>query len=162
MACIEAARLAPSAQNRQPWRFFILDDPGLKEKFCDAAFSGIYGATNWARKAPVIVVIAAETHWLTHTLAKAVQRIPFAWIDIGIAGEHVVLQAQALGLGTCWIGWFDVKKAERVLSVPKGISICQLLALGYEYTPYQHGKRIRKSVNDLLFFNTWEKPSSSE
>jgi len=154
LTCIEAARFAPSAENKQPWRFLILDDKKIKNQFCDSVFSGIYFPTRWAKKAPVIIVIIADLDLMAHRIGGRVQKTPFYYIDIGIAGEHFILQAQENGLGTCWIGWFNIKKAQQVLNLPKGKKVCQLIALGYP----EKRKGIRKKIKkpkEIAFFNKW-------
>lgn len=155
ITCIEAARIAPSADHTQPWRFIILDDPAMKEKFGREVFSGAYRFTRWAVEAPVIVVILADLHFLVHRVAKAVQRIPYYLLDIGIAGEHFVLQAQELGLGTCWIGWFNVKKAGKFLKIPRGVRVCELMAVGYPSPGWKPSHKKRKPLEEIVFFNNW-------
>jgi len=59
MLCLEAARLAPSASNSQPWRFIVVDDSQLKNKLCKAAFSGIYLINAFCKTAPVMVAIGS-------------------------------------------------------------------------------------------------------
>ena len=112
MACLEAARLAPSADNVQPWRFLVIDNPELKTRLSQEAFSGVYAKSRFAAKAPALIVILAKLDVVANRIGKQIQGIHYYFIDIGIAGEHIVLQAEALGLGTCWIGWFNPKKPE--------------------------------------------------
>jgi nitroreductase len=130
-ACLEAARLAPSAHNAQPWRFLVVDDPGLKDELCRRAFSGLYGMSRFAAQAPVIVVLMIRKDLVAHRLGRQIQKTAFHLIDIGIAGEHFVLQAEELGLSTCWMGWFSSRKARRVLKVPRTYKIAVLFPVGY-------------------------------
>lgn len=155
LTCLEAARLAPSADNIQPWRFVVLDDPEVKEAFGKEAFSGIYRVTRWAVRAPVIVVLLAELNVFAHRMGKAVQGTPFYLLDLGIAGEHVVLQAQAMGLGTCWIGWFDAKRTKKFLGIPGRVRVCGLLAVGYPLSGWQPKLQRRKKAEEIVFFNAW-------
>jgi len=83
---------------------------------------------------------------------KQIQKVQFYLIDTGIAGEHFVLQAEELGLGTCWIGWFNSRKARKVLNIPKKYKIVSLLSLGYYETRPQKEKK-RKSLEDIAWFN---------
>jgi len=129
--CLEAARVAPSACNSQPWRFIVVDDGELKRRLCEKAFSGIYAINAFCRKAPVIVVIVSEKSKFLARIGSMFRGTKYYLIDIGIAGEHFVLQAQELGLGTCWIGWFNERAVKSVLNIPKDKKIDVLLALGY-------------------------------
>jgi nitroreductase len=156
LICIEAARLAPSAENVQPWRFVVLDDFDHIENFSKEAFSGIYRFTCWAAKAPVIIAIFAELDWLANRLGKQIQGTHYYLIDIGIAGEHLVLQAQELGLGTCWIGWFNAGKAARILGVPRRWKAVSLIAMGYPAGKRKEYK-IKKNMKEILFFNRYKK-----
>ncbi|MGB3863847.1 MAG: nitroreductase family protein, partial [Candidatus Aminicenantaceae bacterium] len=73
LVCLEAARLAPSADNSQPWRFLVLDDLDLKRRFCDEVFSGIYSVSKFAKKAPVLIVILARLNIIAHRVGKQIQ-----------------------------------------------------------------------------------------
>lgn len=152
LECLEAARLAPSADNVQPWRFLVIDNNDLKEEFAKEVFSGIYSVSKFAARAPVLIVILARLDIIANRIGKQIQGVNFYLIDVGIAGEHVVLQAEELGLGTCWIGWFNSRKARKVLDIPKKYKIVSLLSMGYyEKRPSQEKKR--KSLEDIVWFN---------
>lgn len=155
MTCLEAARLAPSAENNQPWRFLVLDDAESIQAFGEKAFSGIYRPTQWAMKASAIVVLVAELDIMANTLGRAITKIPYYLLDMGIAGENFVLQAQSMGLGTCWIGWFDVKKAQKHLNIPQKFRICDLIAVGYPHKDLKLGEHKRKPLGDVVRFNAW-------
>jgi nitroreductase len=152
LACLEAARLAPSADNVQPWRFLVIDNPGLKDKLTKEIFSGIYSVSKFAAKAPVLIVILARLDILANRLGKQIQGVQFYLLDVGIAGEHIVLQAEELGLGTCWIGWFHSRKARKILNIPRKYKIVSLLSLGYSESRPQKEKK-RKSLEDIAWFN---------
>ncbi len=152
LQCIEAARLAPSAENVQPWRFIILDDPEVIAQLSHQAFSGIYSPTRFATKAPAIVVMLAKLDILANRIGKQIQGIQFYLLDIGIAGEHLVLQAQELGLGTCWIGWFNIEKLGKFLKIPRGYKIVALLSMGYPETRQLKSQK-RHQLKDIAWFN---------
>ena len=156
LKCAEAARLAPSAENVQPWRFVMVDDPALKAELAKHAFSGLYRATRWAEKAPVMVVILAELDILANRIGKEITGISYYLIDIGIAGEHFVLQAQELGLGTCWIGWFSQKGVRKALDLPRKYRPVSLLAVGYPDFREQREKK-RRSLEEICWFNQADK-----
>ena len=111
--CLEAARLAPSACNSQPWHFIVIDDPKVKEAFCKESFSGVYNMTKFAEKAPVLVAAVSDRGNFTSRIGNFFRRTEFYLVDHGIACEHFVLRAHDLGLGTCWIGWLNSNKAEK-------------------------------------------------
>lgn len=152
LTCIEAARLAPSADNVQPWRFLIIDDPDLKAKFAKEVFSGIYFITKFAAKAPVIIVILAKLDIIANRIGKQIQNIHYYFIDSGIAGEHIVLQAEELGLGTCWIGWFNPRKARKFLKIPRKYKIVSLMAMGY-YEKKPSREKKRRKLEEIAWFN---------
>ena len=152
LACLEAARLAPSAENVQPWRFIVIDNPEIKEKFSKEAFSGIYFPSKFASKAPVIIVILARLDIIANRIGKQIQGINYYLIDIGIAGEHIVLQAQELGLGTCWIGWFNIRKVRKFFKIPKKYKIVSLIAMGY-YEKKSLREKKRKKLEEIVCFN---------
>ncbi|MHB8094022.1 MAG: nitroreductase family protein [Candidatus Aminicenantales bacterium] len=150
--CLEAARMAPSAENSQPWRFLIVDDPALKERLAAEAFTGIYSMTNFAAQAPALVVVLASPRLLTLAAGRGIQGVPFHFIDLGIAGEHFILKAEEMGLATCWIGWFNVRRTRRLLKIPRRFRIAALLALGYAASrPPSETKR--KPLAEIAWFN---------
>ncbi len=152
LQCAEAARLAPSAENAQPWRFLIVDDPQVKERLANEAFSGIYSATKWAAKAPVLVVIFARLDLLANRLGSGITGIHYYIIDIGISGEHFVLQAHELGLGTCWIGWFSANGVRRALKTPRSWRPAAMLAVGWPAHNAVRAKK-RKALDEVCLFN---------
>ncbi|MDO8806212.1 MAG: nitroreductase family protein [Elusimicrobiota bacterium] len=129
--CLEAARLAPSACNAQPYKFIVIDEPAFREKFCAAIFSGVYSACKFAAAAPAIVAVVSDTGKASAWLGNQVQGTNFRLMDIGIAAEHFVLEAAEQGLGTCWLGWFGAKAGAKVLGLGSGKKIEVLLAAGY-------------------------------
>jgi len=156
LACLEAARLAPSAHNAQPWRFIVVDDPGLKDRLTSAAFSGIYSGSKFAAQAPVILLLLAKTELMAHGLGGRLQRVPFHFIDIGIAGEHIVLQAEELGLATCWMGWFNYRKARKVLGIPRKYKVMAMMPVGYaEKRPRREPPR--RTLDEIVTYNGIER-----
>ncbi len=147
--CLEAVRYAPTACNTQSWRFIVAEGP-LKEELVGESLRGIVVPNRFAAEAPVIVVIAADLDFIAHRLGGAVKGIDYHLIDAGIAGEHFALQAAELGLGTCWIGWFDQKAVKRVLSMPSGWSVCAMLTVGYPAE--SPGEKKRKTIEEISEF----------
>jgi nitroreductase len=151
-ACLEAARLAPSAHNVQPWRFIVVDEPGLKDRLAAAAFSGIYSGSKFAARAPVILVLLAKPGGAAVRAGSKLLGIPFHFLDMGIAGEHIVLQAEELGLATCWMGWFDHRRVRKVLAIPRGFKIVAIMPLGYaEKRPMREPPR--RTLEEIVTFN---------
>lgn len=147
----EAARLAPSACNAQPWRFVAVTEKNLLEQIVRTGLGGVV-PNRWAASAPVIIVGCARLNLLTHRLGEAVKGINYHQIDLGIAMEHMVLRATELGLGTCWIGWFKEQPIKKILSLPREWKIISLIALGYPGEE-SHVSTPRHALEEILFFN---------
>jgi nitroreductase len=148
---LEAARLAPSACNQQPWRFAVVRDPQARRKVVEQGFlPGI--RMDWALEAPVLVVLGMETSFLTHKLGALVSGVKYPWVDIGIAGEHLVLAAAELGLGTCWIGWIRPKAVQQAVGWPRSVKPVAVITVGHPQEgtlgplPSSH----RKPLEDLV------------
>jgi len=152
LACLEAARLAPSAQNLQPWRFLVVEDPEVKAKIAASAFGGIYRTSKFAVGAPVLIVMIARLDLVANRIGRAVQGTAYYLIDMGIAGQHLALQAEALGLGTCWMGWFNARRLRKTLKLPRGRRVVALMLLGYpEKIPSR--AQVRKPMEEIAWFN---------
>ncbi len=129
-ACLEAACLAPSACNAQPWHFVVVTEPEARAELARLSL-GPGGVMNrFVEQAPVIVAVVAERPNISSQIGAALKRKPFYLIDIGIAAEHFCLQAAELGLGTCMIGWFSERKAQRLLGIPRSRRPVLLITLG--------------------------------
>jgi len=156
--CLEAARQAPSACNRQPWRFVIVRDARLREEICHhGLLPGI--PMPWLRQAPVIAVLCTARQMIVHRLIPFFSGIQYDLLDCGIAGEHFVLAAEAQGLGTCWIGWCQVKAIRKLLHLPPTAVPLSLISLGYpsKKTP----PRSRLPLNEIARADRWDTPFQS-
>jgi nitroreductase len=129
--CLEAARLAPSACNSQPWSFIVVDNEQKRAKLAQAAFSGIYSMNSFAANAPVLVAVVTERSKFIAALGGKLRGVQYSLIDIGIACAFFSLAAEAQGLGSCLLGWFDEKAVKQVLGLPRGSKIDILISLGY-------------------------------
>lgn len=159
--CLEAARLAPSAHNVQPWRFLVIDRPDLKDRLARAAFSGIYKASLFAAQAPVIVVVLGRLDIVAHRIGRSMQGTSFYLVDIGIAVEHLILRAEELGVATCWMGWFDIRKVRKVLAIPRRYKVVALIPMGYAASrPPRESPR--KAMAEIAWFNGVEKDGTEE
>jgi nitroreductase len=151
-ACLEAARMAPSAHNAQPWRFIVVDDPELKNRLASVAFSGIYSGSKFAAQAPIIIVLLVKRGLVAHHLGGRFQNVHYHLIDMGIAGEHIVLQAEELGLATCWMGWFNYRWVRKALKIPRKFKVVAMMPVGYaEKRPTREPPR--KTFEEVATFN---------
>jgi len=155
IACLEAARLAPSASNVQPWRFLVVDDPELKARLAKAAFSGIFRMSNFVANAPVIILLLAKKDVVANRLGRAVQGVSYYLIDLGIAGQHLALQAEELGLGTCWVGWFNIRKTRKVLKIPRKYKIVAMMPFGH-ILKRPSRPLLRKPLEEVAWWNRVE------
>jgi len=146
--CLEAARLAPSACNVQPWSFIVIDNPELKNKIADQAFSGLYSLNSFVKQAPVLIVVITDKVSFKTGLGKLFRKVQYSLIDIGIACDHLTLQAEELGVGSCWLGWFNEKVVKKILKLPKSDSVDILISLGYPEKDYIKEKK-RKSLDEI-------------
>ncbi len=128
--CIESARLAPSACNSQPWNFIVVDEKEKLKAVSDAALSGIYSMPKLMADAPVLIIVTVNKGNFSAKVGNFVRDTMFYLIDIGIACEHLVLQAAELGLGTCYIGWFNEKEVKKKLGLGKSINIPLIITMG--------------------------------
>jgi nitroreductase len=173
---LEAARLAPSSTNSEPWRLVVVKDAGTRETIAGAVPRGI-AKHSWLKDAPVIIVLCT----VPVPLQKAAQLIgkDYHLVDMGIIGEHVVLTAADLGIGSCWVGWIDKKSIAKLLQIPW--EIVTLISLGYPKNqvdmealreqnsmaePTQVagdqgiggiGANKRKAMDDIVFYETGKK-----
>lgn len=147
-SCLEAARLAPSACNSQPWSFLVLDNPATIVKVAKKAFSGLYRMNAFVKRAPVLIVVITERSSYIARMGGMYRHVKYNLIDIGIAGDHLTLRAEELGLGTCWLGWFNEKAVKKLLGLPRSTRIDIIISIGY---PKNGGekKKTRKPINEI-------------
>lgn len=143
---LEAARLAPSASNRQEWRFVVVEDKDTRQRLMKAAKSQAFVA-----QAPVVIACCAKTD--NHAMTCGQLCYP---IDVAIAIEHMALKATEEGLGTCWIGAFYEDEVKKILGIPKDIRVVDLLALGYPDKPCPSQKD-RLALGEIVSYEKWGK-----
>jgi len=118
---LEAARIAPSATNAQPWCFIVIRKTEVKEKL-KAAYP-----RPWFWTAPVVICACGiKIQAWRRSDGKS-----YLDVDVAIAMDHLILAATAEGLGTCWIGAFDPTEVKRILHLPAGVEPIALTPLGY-------------------------------
>ncbi len=141
---LEAARQAPSASNRQEWRFVVVRDKVTRLKLCQAA-----KGQGFVNEAPVVIACCAQTDNHIMTCGQACYVI-----DLAIAIDHMSLAAVELGLGSCWIGAFHEKEVKKILDIPQEIRVVEMLALGYPVQEPTEPK-VRLALEKIAFFNKW-------
>ena len=150
--CMEAARLAPSACNSQPWSFIIANTPEKVSALAKAAFSGIYSMNSFAAKAPVLIVVVAQHSRYSAALGGFFRGVQFSLMDVAIACEHICLQATELGLGTCMLGWLDEKNFKKELLLPSSAKIDIVISMGYPENNDVVRSKTRKTLDDIRRF----------
>lgn len=151
---VEVARLAPSACNAQPWSFVIVDEPELKNKIADATSSRVLGMNHFTKQAPVHLLLVEEKVNLSSGIGGWIKKKDYAQLDLGIVAAHIVLAAQAEGLGTCIVGWFDEDKVRDLLHIPSSKRVWLDIVIGYGTQPLR--KKSRKSIESILSYNKYK------
>ncbi|MCF7954959.1 MAG: nitroreductase family protein [Phycisphaerae bacterium] len=152
--CLQAARLAPSACNSQPWKFVVIDDEELKNKVASATYSNLVSINRFSAQAPVLVLVISEKQKLSAKLASLVKNRQLKMIDIGIAAEHFCLQAAEEGIGTCMMGWFADRKVNKLLQIPKNKRVELVISVGYPGSEQIRPKN-RKPIDEIRTFNKY-------
>lgn len=147
---LEAARLAPSACNQQPWRFVVATEEGLRTRLLDEGTLPGLGM-KWAAVAPVILVLGLKKSVITHRVAPLLSHVDYPLLDLGIAGEHAVLQAAELGLGTCWIGWIQPKKVRRIVGWPSDVTPQAMITVGWPASRLEQRSR-RLGLDEIVIW----------
>lgn len=152
---IEAVHMAPSACNSQPWKLIIVNDPELKSQVAKATFNKAIAFNKFAEEAPVIAVLVIEKAKPIAQIGGLIKNQEYPEYDIGIAAAHFCLQAAEIGLGTCMIGWFNEKKIQKLLNIPRKRKIGLVITLGYPPEDYKIRKKTRKPVDEICGFNSY-------
>jgi nitroreductase len=153
--CLEAARLAPSASNGQPWRFIVVDEPALREEVALACVGPGLNFNRFVKQAPVLVVLVLEPSTALNRIGAIIKRVRYPLIDIGIAAEHLCLQAAESGLGTCMLGWFDEGKIKKLLGVPRSRRLGLVITLGYPAPGDPPRTKVRKAADEIVGRNAY-------
>lgn len=152
--CLEAAHLAPSSNNSQPWKFIVVDDKDLKNKVAKETFNSVVSFNRFSLKAPVLVVVITKKSNIASQIGGAIKKTQFNLVDIGIAVEHFCLQAAEENLGTCILGWFNKKGVKKVLNIPQNNDVDIIIALGYPKTDTLREKK-RKDIDKIRAYNKY-------
>ena len=150
--CLEAARLAPSACNSQPWSFIVARTPEKVKSLAKAAFSGLYSMNSFAAEAPVLIAVVTERSGYAAALGGLFRGVQYSLMDVAIACEHLALQAAELGLGACMLGWLNERAVKRVLSLPGRARVDLMISMGYPAGEGPVPRKKRKSLEEIRKF----------
>lgn len=148
---IEAARLAPSACNGQPWHFTVITDDELLPKVGKATSS--LGMNRFVKDASALVLITHEPTNITSKLGCGIKDKDFPMMDLGIASAYMTLAAEDEGIGSCILGWFDEKTIKELVNIPSKRRLMLIVALGY--AAKEKRKKIRKEWDKVVSFEKY-------
>ncbi len=142
---LEAARWAPSGKNLQPWKFIVVRDKHLRQELAVASARQLFMA-----EAPVTIVACGFPEESYAHMGRYMK----SWsVDVAIAVEHLMLQAQEEGLGTCWIGSFEEEEVKAILRIPEKVRVLALTPLGY---PDEHpDPGTRKPLDEIISYDSY-------
>ena len=146
-AVLEAARLAPSACNGQPYHFTVCR--GETAKAVAAGVSGM-GMNKFAAQAPVLIVVSEKPYVKSAALGARVKNNDYRSIDIGIAAAYLTAEATAQGLSTCILGWLDDKKIREVCGLDQPVRLVITLGYAKEGDPLRPKKR--RELSELVTY----------
>jgi len=142
---MEAARIAPSGSNRQPWRFIVVRNEALKRRLVPACGNQVFIA-----EAPVVIVACGrDIGWNRGGYMGSMSML----VDVSIAFTHLILAARAEGLGTCWIGSFDNAKVKEILGIPGEYNVVAITPLGYPAGEEFREPDARKPMSEIVSFD---------
>ncbi len=148
---IEAARLAPSACNGQPWHFTVITNDELLLSVGDATSS--LGMNRFVKDASALVLITHEPTNITSKLGSGIKDKDFPMMDLGIASAYMTLAAEDEGIGSCILGWFDEKRIKELTGIPQKRRLMLIVALGYAAKDKR--KKIRKEWDKVVSFEKY-------
>lgn len=141
IAMLDAVRLAPSACNRQPWKFLVIDTPELRH-----AVQKSYDR-EWFNSAPVYIVALGLHDVAWHRPFDGKDHTD---VDVSIAVEHLCLAATTLGLGTCWVCNFDAALLSEALDLPEGVEPVAIIPVGYPLDGTHAPEKNRKPLDEIV------------
>jgi len=141
---LDAARVAPSGANYQPWTFIVVRDGKLRKKVAEACHRNLFIAD-----APVIIVACGHPFNVNYNRGGFMGNLS-AVQDVTIAFTHLILAARAEGLGTCWIGAYDNEGIKKALNIPELAYVAALSPLGYPKDNTFRRTDRRKSLEEIV------------
>lgn len=151
---IEAARLAPSACNAQPWKLVIVQDPVKRYAIADASSTKILAMNHFSKQAPLQFVLIEEPGNFTSKFGSWIKGKHFPEYDLGIVASHICLAAADEGLGSCILGWLNEEKVRKILSVPNKKRVAMVVLVGYTAQPPR--KKVRKPIHQLVSYERYK------
>ena len=148
---LEAARMAPSACNAQPWKMIVVTNPGKRMQIADACTSRALSMNHFSKQAPVQIVLVEEKANFTSRFGGMVKQIHYPHLDLGIVASHICLAAADEGLGSCMLGWLNEKEDTSILPIPGSKKVMLVILLGYSAQATREKKR--KKLEDVV---SWE------
>lgn len=153
LRCLEAARLAPSACNSQPWRYILVDEPERVRQVAECARDA--GMNRFAVDAAAFAVVLEGNQNLTAKVGESLKNQNFSGIDMGLSVSQFLLTATAEGVGSCVLGWFQERKLKTLLGIPKMRRVRLLIALGYPAPGDPLRPKIRKTPEEIYRYNRY-------
>jgi|SRR5665647_39282 len=150
---LEAARLAPSACNAQPWKFILVTDPEKRMQVADATASKLLSMNHFTKQAPVQLVLVEESANFTSSVGGWATNKHYPHLDLGIVASYICLAAADEGLGSCIIGWCDEKKVRKALDIPKNKRVMLVILIGY--TAQKQREKKRKSLDEIVSYEKY-------
>ena len=147
--CAEAAWIAPSACNGQPWHYLIVTNPELAEKLRPLMME--LGMNKFVKNCPAFAVVLEENTILKVSLSQKFKDQDFAPIDVAFSASQFCYAATEQGLSTCIIGWHNEQKIRELFSLPKSTRVRLILAIGYAASDTLREKK-RKPIEDVITF----------
>ena len=152
---LESARLAPSGSNSQPWHFIIVRSESTRKKIAEVSHN-----QKWMVSAPIHIVCVAD---IRSRISEDIQisinedspqmEVKQIIRDTSIAATHIVLEAESIGLGACWVAWFIQEEIRPVLNIPSDKFVVGVLTIGY--TEEQPKARPRKKLGEIIHQEVW-------
>ena len=157
---LEAARMAPSCFNEQPWRFVVFDEEDAES--LRLARDCLSSGNSWARRAPVLILSVAAERWSR-------DGSPNRWAghDVGLASENLALQATSLGFAVHFMAGYDEREARGLFAIPEGFTPMAMIAVGYPGDPEglppklrerEHAPQRRRPIEEIAFAGRWNRP----
>lgn len=147
---LEDAILAPSACNAQPYSYYTVIEPQMREKIAKTT-QGL-GMNKFTENAGAFIVVVEEKGNLLSRTAGRVKDQQFAQIDIGLSVAHLILSAEESGLATCILGWLDEKKIKELLQIDGDKRVRLVIAVGYKKEEDKIRPKKRKDLQEIVHF----------